>query len=1026
MIANPKQIKGFSRLLIVLSAVISLVIVVAGYFIYQRESHILRQEKYNDLKAIAELKVDQIVSWRNTRLEIARMNASGAIRILFNRWLQTPYDPAVIADLINRLTYFRNTEECQNILLVSPDGKVLFSAVSTEPVLNDNIRQLVRQTFSTGKADFSCFYRSSVHNQVNLDALTPVRGSDNHPVAVLVLRINPETWLYPFIQSWPIPSQSAETLLAQKDGNSALFLNTLRHLPQSEPLALRVPLSQTSVPAVQAVLGHEGYFEGKDYRGVNVIADLRSIPGSSWFLVAKEDTSEMLAELTYRRNVIALSVFLTILLTAAVTASMYFSRTGTLYLKLLKTEQEQRELQEEMGATLYSIGDGVIVSDVSGRVRRMNPVAETLTGWRETEALSKPLVEVFQIINEHTRQSVNNPVERVIQENIVVGLANHTLLISRDGLERPIADSAAPVRDGSGDITGVVLVFRDRTEERRAADKLRASAQFARSTLDGLSYMIAIVDESGTILYVNQAWLDFGAANQATPSAITPGANYLETCRKAEGDNADGAAEFASGLAAVLARRQTNYTMEYPCHSPDEKRWFIARITEFPHEDRQWAIIAHENITERKQIENTQLFLLKTFSKKSGEDFFESLARYLHDTLGADYVCIDKLEGDLKTARTVAIYFDGRFMDNVTYTLKDTPCGDVVGKTVCVFPHNVRGMFPQDEVLQEMVAESYVGVTLWNISGEAIGLIAVISRKPLRNPRLSETVLKLVGMRAASELEGRQAIEAILTKQQELEEMNRSLEDRIQKAVDELRQKDQVLMRQSRMAAMGEMIGNIAHQWRQPLNALGLVIANIKDAYDYNELDAEYLSQAVTDSNRLVQKMSSTISDFANFFRPDKKITAFSGFKQIRDAIALVEASFKNNNIIIHCDAAEDIMLLGYPNEFSQVLLNLLVNAKDAIQSAKQPEGRVNVALTTVGDKGCITVRDNGGGIPEKIRDRIFDPYFSTKLQGSGIGLYMSKMIIEGNMNGTITARNIGDGAEFTIYVPLSAAENLV
>jgi PAS domain S-box-containing protein len=264
----------------------------------------------------------------------------------------------------------------------------------------------------------------------------------------------------------------------------------------------------------------------------------------------------------------------------------------------------------------------------------------------------------------------------------------------------------------------------------------------------------------------------------------------------------------------------------------------------------------------------------------------------------------------------------------------------------------------------------------------------------------------------------RQAEAEIQARQRQLEDLNRSLEDRIQKAVDELRQKDQVLMRQSRMAAMGEMIGNIAHQWRQPLNALGLVIANIKDAYDYNELDAEYLSQAVTDSNRLVQKMSSTISDFANFFRPDKKIIPFSGLKQIHDAISLVEASFKNNNIIIHCDTAEDIMLLGFPNEFSQVLLNLLVNAKDAIQASKRMDGLVEVRLTARDGSGCITVRDNGGGIPEAIIGRIFDPYFSTKNRGSGIGLYMSKMIIADNMNGSITARNVEDGAEFTICIP--------
>ncbi len=264
----------------------------------------------------------------------------------------------------------------------------------------------------------------------------------------------------------------------------------------------------------------------------------------------------------------------------------------------------------------------------------------------------------------------------------------------------------------------------------------------------------------------------------------------------------------------------------------------------------------------------------------------------------------------------------------------------------------------------------------------------------------------------------RQAEAEIQAKQRELEELNASLEDRIQKAVDELRQKDQLLIHQSRMAAMGDMIGNIAHQWRQPLNALGLVIANLKDAYDYNELSAAYMERATSDSHRLIQKMSSTISDFANFFRPDKEITAFSGLKQIRDAIALVEASFKNNNITIHCDTAEDVVLLGFPNEFSQVLLNLLVNAKDAIQAAKKPDGQVNVKLTTVGDKGCITVCDNGGGIPEEIRGRIFDPYFSTKQQGSGIGLYMSKMIIEDNMNGSITARNVETGAEFTICIP--------
>lgn len=259
--------------------------------------------------------------------------------------------------------------------------------------------------------------------------------------------------------------------------------------------------------------------------------------------------------------------------------------------------------------------------------------------------------------------------------------------------------------------------------------------------------------------------------------------------------------------------------------------------------------------------------------------------------------------------------------------------------------------------------------------------------------------------------------EALTTKQEQLEELNNTLEERIVAALSDLRHKDQLMITQSRQAAMGEMIGHIAHQWRQPLNALGLVLADIGDAYKFNELDAEYLEQAMINSNRLIQKMSTTISDFSNFFRPDKEIVAFSAQKQINEAVALVEASFRNNNVILLIDAPHDVTLVGFPNEFSQVLLNLLSNAKEAIKISGIATGRVEVGLGICGDQGYVTVRDNGGGIPDAIMDKIYEPYFSTKPMGTGIGLYMSKMIIERNMEGCLSARNIEGGAEFRIAV---------
>ena len=168
---------------------------------------------------------------------------------------------------------------------------------------------------------------------------------------------------------------------------------------------------------------------------------------------------------------------------------------------------EHKQMEEEIRATLYGIGDGVIATDTSGHVKRMNPVAETLTGWSESEALDKPLLHVFRIINEETRQPVDNPVSRVIREGLVVGLANHSLLIASDGKERPIADSGAPIRNASGVITGAVLVFRDQTAERTAAVALRKSEEKYRGIFENAIEGIFQTSPTGQYISVNPAYV---------------------------------------------------------------------------------------------------------------------------------------------------------------------------------------------------------------------------------------------------------------------------------------------------------------------------------------------------------------------------------------------------------------------------------------------------------------------------------------------------------------------------------------
>ncbi|MBS4098316.1 MAG: PocR ligand-binding domain-containing protein [Sulfuricella sp.] len=251
----------------------------------------------------------------------------------------------------------------------------------------------------------------------------------------------------------------------------------------------------------------------------------------------------------------------------------------------------------------------------------------------------------------------------------------------------------------------------------------------------------------------------------------------------------------------------------------------------------------------------------------------------------------------------------------------------------------------------------------------------------------------------------------------QLQELNATLDHRVQEEVGKNLEQERLLIQQSRLAAMGEMIGNIAHQWRQPLNTLGLLLANIRDAYEFNELNQEFLNKAVDDGLRTLEKMSTTIDDFRNFFKPNKAKENFGLGKAVESTLSLITSSLHNHGIAVSVEKDQGIQAQGFPNEFSQVLLNILNNAKDAILERKIGGGEIQVLTGSDQGKAWVLIKDNAGGIPDDILPMIFEPYFTTKEKGTGIGLYMSKMIMD-HMGGTIVAGNVGEGAEFRLTLP--------
>ena len=253
----------------------------------------------------------------------------------------------------------------------------------------------------------------------------------------------------------------------------------------------------------------------------------------------------------------------------------------------------------------------------------------------------------------------------------------------------------------------------------------------------------------------------------------------------------------------------------------------------------------------------------------------------------------------------------------------------------------------------------------------------------------------------------------------ELEKINAHLEDRIAEELSQSRKKDFLLIQQSRQAAMGEMIANIAHQWRQPLNAVGLIIQNFQEAFDYNDLNKEYVDNKVKQGMDIIQYMSETINDFRDFFKPEKNATDFDVKHVVSRSVSFIEDTLKKCNIEMVYKLEDNITAYGYPNEYSQVVLNLINNAKDALLEENPVNPKIEIALTKVNDKSCLTITDNGGGIEEANKEKVFDPYFSTKEEGlgTGLGLYMSKTIIEKQKGGSLSFENTGEGVKFIVVL---------
>ncbi len=453
------------RYFVLFAVIVATLVVWGGIAFYRNYERIIKTEKEKELRAISNLKSEQISDWiRERGQDIKYFSQSRIVWAEFEKWINNRSDTKLSKSIEERLRLTKEGHSYSDVQILSVKGEILFTFID-EKKLDDFVIPFHRQCINERKIVFSDLNLCKEHNAIHYDILSPLINDKEEVFGVILIRINPHVYLYPLVQKWPTSSYTAETLILRKEGDSVLYLNNLRH-KDNTAMKFKHHLSESQLSSVQGALGYEGVFEGNDYRGVEVFSFIRKIPNTNWIMVTEVDKEEMFKELKLLSLSTYIFTFAFILFVFTGFTVLYNIRQKNIFKELYNAEKSLSNTLDEFRTTLYSIGDAVITTDLKGNVRSINLVAEDLTGWKEEDAVGKPLNEVFNIVDENTGEEIKNPCYGILKEGLVVNLQNNVLLISKKGDKIPIADSGAPIKNEKNETTGIVLVFRDQTEER--------------------------------------------------------------------------------------------------------------------------------------------------------------------------------------------------------------------------------------------------------------------------------------------------------------------------------------------------------------------------------------------------------------------------------------------------------------------------------------------------------------------------------------------------------------------------------
>jgi PAS domain S-box-containing protein len=969
--------------LLVIFGILSFGIVAAGYLYYRNYERQFRTEVDRQLSAIAELKASELVQWRKERLgDGAMIFKNAAFFSLTRRFFEKPEDAEAQRQLQAWVEKFGTIFRYDHARLLDVQGVTRMSVPAGRPPMSSAVSQRIPEVLRSGQMMFQDFYRNEQDHRIYLAVLVPILDEQDvsRSLGVLVLRIDPTTYLYPFINRWPTPSRTAETLLVRREGNDALFLNELRFRTNTA-LNLRISLEQKDVAAVKAALGQEGIVEGKDYRGEPVIADVRAIPDTPWFLVTRMDTAEVYAPLRER-------LWLTILLVGVLLAgagagigAIWRQQRVQFYKERATVAEALRESEEQFRAMFDLASVGIAQADPrTGRWLRVNKKMCEITGYSAGELLQ---MRISDITCPEDRQS-----DREAFEQVVRGEAPNYRMEKRytckDGTLAWVNVNMTIIRDAAGQPTRAVAAIEEITERKRAEEALRQSREEFKDLFDNAPVGYHEVDAKGRLVRINNTELKMlgYSAEELLGQFVWKISAEEETSRRAALAKLGGEPPPPQGFGRMFRRKDGST--------------FPVLINDRILKGKDGAIIgiraAIQDITDRKRAEA---------ALRESQVLYRSLVTQL----------------------PIGIFrkdHQGRYvLVNPGFCrLKGMKAEEFLGKT------------PQEVAAGEAAKQDATGRAIkYAAAGADHHRLIMQTGKPIEldeeytnadGQKQFVHAMKLPVFSPDGKVIGTQGVLFDITDRQRAEEeigkLNAELEQRVAERTAQLQGANEELT---------AFAYSVSHDLRAPLRAIDGFSRIVVEEYA-GKLDAE-AQRLLNVIRATAQQMDQLISDLLalsqitrndlQFSRVDMTTLANSIYHEVAPPEVREKFTF---SVAPLPDAHGDPALLR------QVWTNLLSNAVK--YTMPKPERRIQIGGEVEAGKCVYHVKDSGVGFDPNYTRKLFGVFqrlhSATEFEGNGVGLAIVRRIVHRHGGQTWAEGKINEGATFYFSLPAREMKN--